>query len=63
LRQKLADSPKNVKLASLAIIEACGDIDVTDEAETCIQMILQKQTIVKPEDLARITQELSASSV
>jgi hypothetical protein len=62
-RQELDDSRKNVKLASLAVNDACGDFDVTDEAETCIQTVLQKQSSVKPEDLARITQELSASSV
>jgi hypothetical protein len=54
---------KNIKLASLAVIEACGDFDVTDEAETCIQTVLQKQTMVKPEDLSRITQEVLASYV
>jgi hypothetical protein len=62
-RQELEDSRKNAKLASLAVNDACGDFDVTDEAETCIKTVLQKQTTLKPEDLARITQELSASSV
>jgi hypothetical protein len=61
--EELKESRKQVKLSALAVNDACGDFDAQDDAvETFQKVILSKQAENAPAELARISQELSASS-